>query len=164
MHISSSSCFHCVNFLHWITKHTADLVHSKIGQERGLELAFNFDPLRKGGRRVTQGPETVLLDCSSGFDCPNSWRLPLLHLSAVNRPPARTLSAWWIYGHAECPHSANYRRTQRPDSPACATTIPNQPALTCAATHTYTCGSHARNTADALPRGRRLTELSTRKH
>lgn len=121
---------------------------AKQGRKRVLNLLSILTP--EGGRRVTQGPETVLLDCSSGFDCPNSWRLPLLHLSAVNRPPARTLSAWWIYGRAECPHPANYPRPQRPDSAACATTIPNQPALTCASTHTNTCGSHARNTADAL--------------
>ncbi len=136
---------------------------------KGSWTCFQFWP-PGGGRGVTLGLETVLLDCSSGFDCPNSWRLPLLHLSAVNRPPARTLSAWWIYGHAECPHPANYwdlKGLDLPHAPQRHQTSllwPMPLIYTLSHALTHVSRSWGAQLMEALLPGRRLTELSTRKH
>lgn len=73
--------------------------------QRGSGSCFLFWP-PFGPLRWPRGPDTAL-HCSAAL-VSIAWLLPPLHLSPVNRPPAHTLSACWIYGQAECPHPTNY--------------------------------------------------------
>lgn len=113
---------------------------SKAGEEVDLELAFYFDP--QSGPWGDPGDRTQPLHCAAAL-VSIAWLLPPLHLSPINRPPAHTLSACWIYGQAECPHPANYCWSRGPAALHCVHHNITAPVCACSGlgtphTHTHT--------------------------
>lgn len=113
--VSVGDCFHVtVNTFNKNSEGNCEHTHfpsatancEQICTGSGSWTCFLFWPLI-GPLRWPRGLDTVL-HCTAALVL-IAWLLPSLHLSPVNRPPAHTLSACWIYGQAEYPHPANYR-------------------------------------------------------